>query len=329
MPVQRCQHNGRPGFRWGERGRCFTYAPGDQAGLERARERAAAQGRAIIAAQARRADQGPSRLFVQEYPEAVEALYGAALQRRVAAAHKLMASRLAKAYESLGDEINERARRDDAWRADQQTLEEITRRLLSVVNRTAATFTRRAPTGAATARRMANDMDAGATGALSAAIERVHGITVFQDPTLTSDMIDTWVEVNVALIKSIDDRYFADVTRVLRDGLETGRSTRDLTADVERRFQVSGSRARLIVRDQLGTLNAQLTEARQTELGIERYTWRSSEDDRVRATHEDFNGQVFTWAQGSPEGHPGEPIACRCTADPIIADPASLPTGPD
>jgi len=49
MPVQRCVKNGKPGYKWGESGTCYTYAPGDSQGREAARERAAEQGRAIKA----------------------------------------------------------------------------------------------------------------------------------------------------------------------------------------------------------------------------------------------------------------------------------------
>lgn len=49
MPIMRCQKNGKPGFKWGERGTCYTYTPGDKAGRERAREKALVQGRAIEA----------------------------------------------------------------------------------------------------------------------------------------------------------------------------------------------------------------------------------------------------------------------------------------
>ena len=47
MPVQDCQENGKPGKRWGESGKCYTYTPGDKASLDRARNRALEQGRAI------------------------------------------------------------------------------------------------------------------------------------------------------------------------------------------------------------------------------------------------------------------------------------------
>lgn len=47
MPVKRCQSGGRPGFKWGDEGECYTYAPGSKQSMERARRRAVRQGAAI------------------------------------------------------------------------------------------------------------------------------------------------------------------------------------------------------------------------------------------------------------------------------------------
>jgi len=51
MPVQSCRKNEKPGFRWGKRGYCYTYEPGDMNSKKRAKEQAAKQGRAIKANQ--------------------------------------------------------------------------------------------------------------------------------------------------------------------------------------------------------------------------------------------------------------------------------------
>lgn len=49
MPVQRCSVDGRPGFKWGEAGKCYTYSPGDTQARDRARNLAEKQGQAIEA----------------------------------------------------------------------------------------------------------------------------------------------------------------------------------------------------------------------------------------------------------------------------------------
>lgn len=54
MPVQQCREKGRPGFRWGESGKCYTYDPSNKRARLRARLQAEAQGEAIKADQNRR-----------------------------------------------------------------------------------------------------------------------------------------------------------------------------------------------------------------------------------------------------------------------------------
>lgn len=49
MPVEECQLNSKPGFRWGQQGKCFTYTPGNKASQDAARNKAKEQGRAVEA----------------------------------------------------------------------------------------------------------------------------------------------------------------------------------------------------------------------------------------------------------------------------------------
>lgn len=49
MPVKECNEDGKPGFKWGDEGKCYTYTRGDRDSKERAKAKAAKQGRAIEA----------------------------------------------------------------------------------------------------------------------------------------------------------------------------------------------------------------------------------------------------------------------------------------
>lgn len=51
MPVQACQVNGKPGYKYGANGTCYTYTSGDKASREGSKAKAAKQGRAIKASQ--------------------------------------------------------------------------------------------------------------------------------------------------------------------------------------------------------------------------------------------------------------------------------------
>jgi len=47
MPVKECQENGKPGFKWGDEGKCYTYTPNDKTSRENARRKVEKQGVAI------------------------------------------------------------------------------------------------------------------------------------------------------------------------------------------------------------------------------------------------------------------------------------------
>jgi len=47
MPVMKCRRKGRPGYKWGASGHCYTYEPGSRAGVATAKRKARIQGAAV------------------------------------------------------------------------------------------------------------------------------------------------------------------------------------------------------------------------------------------------------------------------------------------
>lgn len=47
MPLKRSTRNGKPCYKWGDRGKCYPYTSGDKKSRERAKVKAMKQGRAI------------------------------------------------------------------------------------------------------------------------------------------------------------------------------------------------------------------------------------------------------------------------------------------
>lgn len=44
MPIQSCSFENKPGFKWGEQGKCYTYTAGDESSMNEARKKANEQG---------------------------------------------------------------------------------------------------------------------------------------------------------------------------------------------------------------------------------------------------------------------------------------------
>ena len=47
MPIMSCNEDGKKGYRWGEKGKCYTYSPNDEAGRKAAKKKAINQALAI------------------------------------------------------------------------------------------------------------------------------------------------------------------------------------------------------------------------------------------------------------------------------------------
>ncbi|NJR75226.1 MAG: minor capsid protein [Scytonema sp. CRU_2_7] len=143
------------------------------------------------------------------------------------------------------------------------------------------------------------------------------GIDSFQRENFIPATLNSFVAENVALITKMETDYLSDVFTAVHRGVRAGESVRSIAKTIEKRTDVSKSRARFIARDQIGKLNGQLTELRQTNLGIEKYTWRTSEDERVRPSHRAHNGRMYSWSDPpSGTGNPGDDFQCRCYAEP-------------
>lgn len=149
-------------------------------------------------------------------------------------------------------------------------------------------------------------------------VEDVLGIKRYELPTERA----AFVADNATLIKSIDARYLADVQRIIEQAAREGWSNEQLSAELQRRYAVSKARATLIAEDQVSKVHGQVNEARQTALGIESYTWRANRDSLTRPLHAKRNGKSFRWDSPPNEepgdGPPGEPINCRCFAEPEL-----------
>jgi SPP1 gp7 family putative phage head morphogenesis protein len=131
--------------------------------------------------------------------------------------------------------------------------------------------------------------------------------------------------VSISLVETAARDYAAQVRAIFSDPAKPlGRRVENLRDDLIERGNVSESRAELIARDQTLKLNGAINKARQESVGVERYTWSTSGDERVRDEHAALDRETFSWGSPPSVGHPGEDIQCRCIALPIIDDLADL-----
>lgn len=134
---------------------------------------------------------------------------------------------------------------------------------------------------------------------------------------------------NVALIKTIPTKALGQIGDLVASAQLSDIRVEDLRNSIMERCDVARSRAELIARDQIGKRNAELTESKYRQVGITKYTWSTSLDERVRDEHSDLEGTTHSFADPpvvdsntGRRANPGEDYQCRCVAIPVIEEAA-------
>ena len=133
-------------------------------------------------------------------------------------------------------------------------------------------------------------------------------------------LMSVWREENVRLVRTIPPRLHDKLLeRVSATFADAPFDRQALQTVLRNEFGSSGWNLRRLTRDQTQRQIHNLTQARHRQMGIEEYRWSTSEDERVRDTHEANNDKVFRWDTPPPvTGHPGNDVQCRCVERPII-----------
>lgn len=191
------------------------------------------------------------------------------------------------------------------------------------------------------ARRAGNDAERRNQEEQKRVVQTVLGIRPeFAEPWLT-DLINQFAKSNARLVENVTgtfiDRLERRVADRVREGFRAEEIEKELVADFvsSQGLEVKRAkkRAKLIARDQVASLQGDITRVRQQNIGVRRYVWRTAEDERVRSSHRRRNGEIFEWgkpigpqlrAKGLPvdtiDGHPGKPVNCRCYPEPVLSD---------
>lgn len=155
----------------------------------------------------------------------------------------------------------------------------------------------------------------------------VLGVDLLSSEPHMAETMAAFVGENVSLISSIKSQYLGEVEQTILRGLRSGLRSESIAEQLVATSEEAGfttrigkaeSRAEAIARDQTNKLYGQLSELRQTAAGVEKYTWRTAGDSRVRDEHAEREGEVFEWSDPPSGGHPGEDYNCRCWAEPVI-----------
>lgn len=126
---------------------------------------------------------------------------------------------------------------------------------------------------------------------------------------------------NAGLIKGLAADVVKRVSQTVMGAVLAGIPVKDLRKKLTADFGFADRRAKLIARNEISSLNADLNRERQVQAGVTTYTWRTAADERVRPLHRHLDGKVYQYGKptGAEDGlPPGKPINCRCVAVGIV-----------
>lgn len=115
-------------------------------------------------------------------------------------------------------------------------------------------------------------------------LERQLALGVVYDPAepWVQKAIGDWTATNRQLVKSLVGEHLSRMETMALDAVTNGKRPEQLLIDIRKINKMSYNRARLIARDQIGKLTAQLVEKRSKDMGLDTYTWKTAMDERVR-----------------------------------------------
>ena len=136
------------------------------------------------------------------------------------------------------------------------------------------------------------------------------------------------VNKNVSLIKSLPEEYLKQVETIVNNGVVSGARfptiAKEITAKTGANSKLA-NRIKTIARNEVQTINSQITLRRSESLGIKKGIYRISKDERVRACHKELDGDEFeikkgAWSKTCQKWiQPGiTDINCRCSYSPVI-----------
>ncbi len=147
------------------------------------------------------------------------------------------------------------------------------------------------------------------------------------------DAVIKFLDQRENLIKGASEQVHDEVMNTVQQGLDAGDTTDELADRVKGKFDdMTTARAKMIATTETGAAYGVARHDGLKQAGIQKKKWLTAEDDRVRAAHEDADGQVRDIDEpfdvGGEQlqypcdeaGSPENVINCRCVSIAAMPD---------
>ncbi len=179
------------------------------------------------------------------------------------------------------------------------------------------------------AEQVASEADKSSSVAVGLSVKDLSGGLTLNVKSLSSDMIDILnasTTENVALIKSISQKYLSGVQQAVMRSITTGNGLQDLVPYLQKSKEITYRRAKVIAYDQTRKAFNSMNRGRMDKLGIKEFEWlHSGGSNEPRRLHIELSGQIFSLdnppvidKKTGQRGFPGDLPNCRCRYLPVI-----------
>lgn len=126
-------------------------------------------------------------------------------------------------------------------------------------------------------------------------------------------------------IKNFLATEIPELRKEVQANVDAGGRPDKLVGIIQSRYGVTKRKAAFLAEQEASLYISKFREARYRELGIRRYVWATSHDERVRPDHRVLEGTTHSWdsppvtnRSTGARNHPGEDYGCRCRPIPVV-----------
>lgn len=110
------------------------------------------------------------------------------------------------------------------------------------------------------------------------------------------------------------------------ENVQEGYRASNLMDIIQSERQVSKNKAKFLAKQETSLLTASYREIRYKDIGVNKYVWSTSHDERVRHDHKILNGGIFDFdhppvsnQKTGARNNPGQDYGCRCVSIPYLS----------
>ena len=149
-------------------------------------------------------------------------------------------------------------------------------------------------------------------------------VKVHLSPTEKENLKKMYTDNLQLPIKNFSNEQVVRMRELIQKNLLEGLGDKALVDVLMKEFNVTRNKAMFWARQETGLLVSAYRQATYKTVGITKYKWSTSHDERVRVMHKDLDGKIFEFAnppvtnEKGDRNNPGEDWQCRCQAIPVL-----------